>query len=113
MTILSTGLRPIPLPQEGEENREHATTPHARRPVREAVREAVQEALQEEFTETVDDVRLADIDGMVHIYVCVRPAAPTCPELIRAAAREAYRRAVHGAQAVAHVAAAGAGQGRR
>ncbi|WP_169951060.1 hypothetical protein [Microbispora sp. H11081] len=109
MTILSTGPRPIPLPQEGEETREHAKTPHARRPVREAVREA----LQEEFTETVDDVRLADIDGMVHIYVCVRPAATTCPELIRAAAREAYRRAVHGAQAVAHVAAAGAGQGRR
>ncbi|WP_182906879.1 hypothetical protein [Microbispora sp. H13382] len=105
MTILSTDPRPVPRRQDGEESREQATGPVARRTVR--------EALQEEFTETVDDVRLADIDGMVHIYVCIRPTASACPELIRAAAREAYRRAVHGEPVVAHVAAPAAGQGRR
>ncbi|WP_182876391.1 hypothetical protein [Microbispora sp. H10670] len=105
MTILSTDPRPLPRRDDREENREQATGPVARGIVR--------KALQEEFTGTVDDVRLADIDGMVHIYVCIRPAASACPELIRATAREAYRRVVQGGPVVAHVAAPDAGQGRR
>ncbi|KAA9375481.1 hypothetical protein F5972_27400 [Microbispora cellulosiformans] len=105
MTILNTGPRRLPRLQDDDENREEATGP--------LVRRAVREALREEFTGAVDDVRLADIDGMVHIYVCIRPTASAHPELIRATAREAYRRAVHGGPVVAHVAAPGAGQGRR
>ncbi|MEN3533629.1 hypothetical protein AAH991_00825 [Microbispora sp. ZYX-F-249] len=96
MTILSTEPHPIPRRQGGGKDRDEATGPIARL--------AVREALQQAFTDVVDDVRLVEVDGMVHVYVSIRPATNACPEHIRATAREAYW-AVHGEPVVAHVAA--------
>ncbi|MEU7889607.1 hypothetical protein AB0B54_29230 [Microbispora bryophytorum] len=93
MTIPSRRPRPITRRQEDEQDRDQATAPLARLAVREA------------FTDLVDDVRLTEVDGMAHVYVSVRLAATTCPELIRATAREAYR-TVRGEPVVAHVSAA-------
>ncbi|GLX10216.1 hypothetical protein [Microbispora sp. NBRC 16548] len=104
MTILSRQPRPIPRHQEDEEHRDQATDPLARL--------AVREALHEAFTDVVDDVRLAEVDGMAHVYVSVRLTASTCPERIRATAREAYR-AVRGEPVVAHVAVSCSTHGRR
>lgn len=104
MTILSGRPRPIPRHQEDEEHREQAASPLARL--------AVRRALHEAFTDVVDDVLLAEVDGMTHVYVSIRPTASTCPEHIRAIAREAYR-AVRGEPVVAHVAASCSVRGRR
>ncbi|WP_432931871.1 hypothetical protein ACQPZZ_12915 [Microbispora sp. CA-135349] len=108
MTTLSTDPRPIPRGQEDEQadekDRDPVTGPIARRTVR--------KALQEAFTEAVDDVRLAEVDGMVHIYVSIRPTTSALPERIRATAREAYRRVVRGEPVVAHVAAPCSARGR-
>ncbi|GAB3142846.1 MULTISPECIES: hypothetical protein [Microbispora] len=103
MTIARTELRPIPRRQDGGRDRDEATGPLARRAVRETLREV--------FTDVVDDVRLVEIDGMVHVYVFIRPIASACPEHIRATAREAYR-AVHCEPVVAHVAASCSAHGR-
>ncbi|GGO28739.1 hypothetical protein [Microbispora bryophytorum] len=97
MTIPSRRPRPITRRQEDEQDHDQATAPLARLAVRNALREA--------FTDLVDDVRLTEVDGMAHVYVSVRLAASTCPELIRATAREAYR-TVRGEPVVAHVSAA-------
>ncbi|GAB3159752.1 hypothetical protein [Microbispora hainanensis] len=104
MTIPSTEAHPIPRRQDGRKDRDEATGPIARL--------AVREALQQAFTDVVDDVRLVDVDGMVHVYVSIRPTASSCPEHIRATAREAFRRAVHGEPVVAHVAASCSTHGR-
>ncbi|MEV1205090.1 hypothetical protein [Microbispora rosea] len=108
MTILSTHPRPILRrredEQEDEDDRDRATGP--------LVRLAVREALLEAFADLVDDVRLAEVDGMAHVYVSVRLTASTCPERIRAIAREAYR-TVGGEPVVAHVSTACPARGRR
>ncbi|WP_327045312.1 hypothetical protein OG320_26940 [Microbispora sp. NBC_01189] len=94
MTILSTEPPLIPRRRNDKEDREQATGP--------LTRLAVREALEKAFTDVVDDVRLAEVDGMAHVYVSIRPATSACPERIRTTAREAYR-AVCGEAAVAHV----------
>ncbi|GIH72595.1 hypothetical protein [Sphaerimonospora thailandensis] len=108
MRILSTEPSPISQRQDREADREQVAGP--------AARLAVRDSLDEAFAYMVDDVRLAEVDGTLHIYVSVNPAASAGPEHIRAAAREAYREAVSGGPdvvapvVVAHVAVAGKGR---
>ncbi|MFC4057225.1 hypothetical protein ACFOWE_02905 [Planomonospora corallina] len=102
-----TILRSEPRPTRRRQDHEEKTTA----PVAPVALLAVREALHEAFAHAVDDVRLAEVDGTVHVYVSVAPAPSAAPERIRAAAREAYRRAVRGGPgAVAHVAVAGRGR---